>query len=287
MGGLGNQLFQIFATMAYALQHNYGYIFPYSETLKTGIERPTYWNTLFSELKSSTIEPFFGGLHELPRYNEIRYFKYYSIPPSAAPGMLVGYFQSYKYFATQYDKITAILKLREKQQRVRETFFGDDAGAGAGSHMVSMHFRIGDYAQKQDYHPVMNYDYYERALEHICCARDNSRADAPPIVILYFCEKENNAEVAAMIAQLQANAATSTARIFVKADDNISDWEQMLLMSCCDDHIIANSTFSWWGAYLNARPDKIVCYPRAWLGEKLLRDGYDIDDLIAPDWIGL
>lgn len=283
MGGLGNQLFQIFATMAYALQYNYGYIFPYSETLKTGIERPTYWNTLFDALKSSTIDAQRGGLFDLPRYNEIRYFKYYPIPPSAAPGLLVGYFQSYKYFAPHYDKIVAALKLREKQQRVREMFFGDDdGGAVSSSHMVSMHFRIGDYAEKQDHHPVMKYEYYERALAHICTQRGDM-----PIVILYFCEKENNAEVASMIALLQANAQTATARIFVKVDDNISDWEQLLLMSCCDDHIIGNSTFSWWGAYLNERSDKIVCYPRAWLGPALLRDGYDIDDLVPPSWDGL
>ena len=196
--------------------------------------------------------------------------------------MLVGYFQSYKYFIDKYEKIVECLKLREKQRLVREKYFGEtEPGA---THMVSMHFRIGDYAQKQDYHPVMKYEYYERALAHISTIRGSSEI---PIVVLYFCEKENNAEVAEMVARLQANTVTTAARIFVKADDNISDWEQMLLMSCCDDHIIANSTFSWWGAFLNERADKIVCYPRDWLGPSLLRDGYDIKDLIPDKWIGL
>jgi len=278
MGGLGNQMFQIFTTIAYALENNYGYIFPYSKTLNTGIVRPTYWDTLFESIKSSTIDAIIAEFNNLPRYNEITYYKYYPIPPSAAPGILVGYFQSYKYFDNYYEQIIEHLKLKEKRHNVREKYFDDSYDA----HMVSMHFRIGDYAQKQDYHPVMKYEYYECALNNVCSIRKNIDK---PIVILYFCEKENNTEVSEMIARLQINIGVKC--IFIKADDNIPDWEQMLLMSCCHDHIIANSTFSWWGAYLNEYSDKIVFYPRNWLGINLLRDGYNIHDLIPKTWIGI
>lgn len=287
MGGLGNQMFQIFTTMAYAFQNNYGYIFPYSETLNTGLVRPTYWNTLFESIKSSTIDAQTAEFHNLPRYNEVLYYKYYPIPPSAAPGILIGYFQSYKYFDNYYEQIIDHLNLKEKRRNVRQKYFDETYTDFA--HIVSMHFRIGDYAQKQDYHPVMKYEYYKCALDHICSMRENINK---PIVILYFCEKENNAEVLEMISRLEfsrklsnRNEINKTTCIFLKVDDNISDWEQMLLMSCCHDHIIANSTFSWWGAYLNEREDKIVCYPKKWLGVNLLKDGYDIIDLIPEKWI--
>ena len=57
------------------------------------------------------------------------------------------------------------------------------------------------------------------------------------------------------------------------------------MMSCCKNHIIANSTFSWWGAYLNFSQEKIVCYPSLWFGPMLNQN--NISDLIPEDenWI--
>ena len=69
---------------------------------------------------------------------------------------------------------------------------------------------------------------------------------------------------------------------FVKASDELYDWEQMLLMSCCDHHIIANSSFSWWGAYFNPSKEKIVCYPSVWFGPKLAY--MDVKDLFPDSW---
>ena len=61
-------------------------------------------------------------------------------------------------------------------------------------------------------------------------------------------------------------------------DYNIEDWEQMLLMSLCQHNIIANSSFSWWGAYFNNN-EKIVCYPSIWNGST-----NEIDDLFPKNW---
>jgi len=47
-------------------------------------------------------------------------------------------------------------------------------------------------------------------------------------------------------------------------------------MSCCDDNIIANSSFSWWGAYFNDKPNKIVCYPSKWFGHNMNNDTRDL-----------
>jgi hypothetical protein len=57
----------------------------------------------------------------------------------------------------------------------------------------------------------------------------------------------------------------------------------MLIMSCCNHNIIANSSFSWWGAYLNGFQEKIVCFPSAWFGEAL--NNYNHIDMIPGDWI--
>ena len=68
---------------------------------------------------------------------------------------------------------------------------------------------------------------------------------------------------------------------FIKINTNIEDWEQMLIMSNCAHHIIANSSFSWWGAYFNLNKNKIVLYPDIWFGKKL---NHDTSDLCHPSW---
>jgi hypothetical protein len=70
--------------------------------------------------------------------------------------------------------------------------------------------------------------------------------------------------------------------IFVRANNDLSDWEQMLLMSLCQHNIIANSTFSWWGAYFNENPEKKVCYPSLWYGEKA---NIDTTNMFPSSWI--
>jgi len=65
--------------------------------------------------------------------------------------------------------------------------------------------------------------------------------------------------------------------------EKMADWEEMVLMSCCHDHIISNSSFSWWGAYLNPSPTKRVVYPSTWFGPALT--DHHTHDLCPPDWV--
>ena len=136
-----------------------------------------------------------------------------------------------------------------------------------------MHFRLGDYKYKQQYHPVMPPDYYQRALNHLL-----SKLSTPHIRVLYFCEAEDNDYVTGVIESLRKSVDKSVD--WVKADDTLSDWQQLMLMSCCDSHIIANSSFSWWGAWLSGSNDVVA--PKKWYGPAAL--DVKTNDLIPERW---
>ena len=97
--------------------------------------------------------------------------------------------------------------------------------------------------------------------------------------VIYFFEKKDIEQVSNNITMLKE---TFPRLIFQKPPENLQDWEEMLSMSCCNHNIIANSTFSWWGAYLNENNDKIVCYPSVWFGQML--SNHCTKDLFLNDW---
>jgi hypothetical protein len=72
---------------------------------------------------------------------------------------------------------------------------------------------------------------------------------------------------------------------FVYLSDQVErPWEDLALMAACRGHIVANSTFSWWGAWLDPHPDKLVIAPRQWFALPLLRK-VSTADLFCPGWI--
>jgi len=284
MGGLGNQLFQIFTALAYGLQEKVKTVFPYSETLTTGAIRPTYWNTFLSRLSIFTA----GEKHNNPSNQEIyswnlireRSFQYLALPDIGQNinVILQGYWQSYKYFDSVKDTIFKWIKIEKMRDSVIQEY-NDYFGTGE-SIEISMHFRLGDYKKLSDCHPILPKEYYYNALSHI----KNSLQDDFTTRVLYFCEAEDNETVLEIIAYLKTFFSDID---FIKVDDSIPDWKQMLLMSCCDHNIIANSSFSWWGAYMNMAEDKIVCYPNIWFGPRItmniLHDDY-VKDMYPPEW---
>ena len=68
---------------------------------------------------------------------------------------------------------------------------------------------------------------------------------------------------------------------FIPVNHLLKDYEQLLLMSSCRHNIMANSTFSWWGAYFNTHSDKIVCYPSKWFGSS---SNHNTRDLFPSVW---
>jgi len=281
-GGLGNQLFQIFATIAYSLKTSQSFFFINQYQLtnerdaKNGATvRYSYWDTFLSGLK-----PFIKDQEKLPKLD--LYFKEQSFQYDASillnllnnqqnVKMLVGYFQSYKYFDTYKKAIFKLIKIEVKQlaiYTIHQNNIGFDTTA-------SMHFRLGDYKKLKDYHPILTCDYYINALNLVLKERQTNK---PLRTVLYFCEDTDFDEVLEKIAYLQ-NVFPDL--IFERADNTLDDWEQMVLMSLCSDNIIANSTFSWWGAYFNANPTKTVCYPEDWFGPKA---GHNTCDMFPEDW---
>jgi hypothetical protein len=277
MGGLGNQLFQIFATISYGMDAGRVIVFPFTQVLTTGTHRPTYWNNfLKSFLLFTTNNPtnkFTNeALYSFPVINE-HGFTYNKIPHAINNPVILlhGYFQSYKYFKHNQATLFSMLKLDQWHTDIRREYFSGENAAGVN---VSMHFRIGDYQDIQHVHPVLPYQYYMNAIREI-----RGRLGQSNIRILYFCEAPDRHIIEPFITKLKSKFEDIK---FVNVDSSITDWKQMLMMSCCDHNIIANSTFSWWGAYLNRNPTKIVCYPNKWFGPALANK--PTDDLFPPEW---
>jgi len=270
MGGLGNQLFQIFATISYAIKSKNRFAFLALETLGGGTTtvRHTFWNTFFSNLKTFLVK-------DLPVVRVIREtgFAYNELPIREMIKqniMLYGYFQSYMYFESNYTTICRLIGLGKMKDDLLQKLNIKNEGL---DNTISMHFRIGDYKKIQDYHPLATYEYYERALSYIQHSKKNINFE-----IMYFCEESDIEDVLITIDKL---AIKFSSYKFVRGEKTLEDWEQLLLMSCCHHNIIANSSFSWWAAYFNFYRDKIVCYPSVWFGQKA---NNDTRDLCPPEW---
>jgi hypothetical protein len=273
MGGLGNQIFQIFATIAYSIKSKNKFQFLAQETLGGGscTLRYTFWNTFFSSLK-----PFL--ITNLPPVNVIREngFTYNELPVGSMVEtnvLIHGYFQSDKYFKDQFEMICRVIGLEKKKQSVLDTLRLNKEDL---NNTISMHFRLGDYKKLSDFHPIATPQYYENALNHF-----NSKFPEEKFSILYFCEDQDINDVQITIQNLENKFLNYK---FIRGDNTLPDWQQMLYMSLCRHNIIANSSFSWWGAYFNTNPDKVVCYPSVWFGQTA---NIDTKDLCPQEWIKL
>jgi hypothetical protein len=270
MGGLGNQLFQIFTAINYSLKYNCQIFFTDRKELIVpgSTTRYTYWNTFLKNIKHFVINN---------NINTTRIDENYQlyIPNFNRNIELFGYFQSYKYFDENINRILDIIKFKDIQNEVKEEnsgYFLKD------TYKVSMHFRLGDYKHLAGYHPVMPYKYYEEALKSLLKILEEQNIKEN-IEILYCCEKEDNEIVNETIEKLKF---IHNDIIFTKVEDNLADWKQMVIMSMCNSNIIANSSFSWWSGYLNNNKNKVVIYPSVWFGEKINKD---VSNMFYNEWI--
>ena len=177
---------------------------------------------------------------------------------------LDGYFQSYKYFEDIRDTIHTEFSLKNASehfnlwcQKIRQN-----------ANPVSIHIRRGDYVQKEsvrnDFGPC-GLDYFQRAMSLI----EKEQTDISYIVfsddIIWV--KEN----------LQFTPGLTVTYV---EDPSLLDIEELLLMSTCNHNIISNSSFSWWAAWLNKNPSKIVITPTPWFDSGSINE----EDLLPPAW---
>lgn len=267
MGGLGNQLFQIFALLSYCLENSRTFGFRKVSGSQAPFRvRPVYWDTFFSRLQPFLHHNSCSISHKDPN------FSYTEIPKGLPDGSrLSGYFQSPKYFQQQYPVINNLLGIAERRENMRTRYPMTD-----WKKCISIHFRIGDYAQLQEQHPILLPRYYENALQRILSQEDADLGHhGAGYTIIYYHEGADRDQVDTVIGQLKSMLPRAT---WQRCDQSLDDWEQMLQMSLCKYNIIANSTFSWWAGYINYRSndDSIVVYPGTWFGNKLNNETADL-----------
>ena len=258
-GGLGNQLFQIFTTIAYALDHGRTFTFQHSTNLG---KRPTYWYTLLAQLQKYLN---YGSNNQYIQINEPDIFSNHDHIDHI---LLNGYFQSPTYFDHVKPRIMTILGLNNNPYMpIEDSTAREHSSLGS----VSMHFRRGDYKALPDCHPILDINYYVNALDYITTMDTAS-------LVQYFCEDEDHNDIVLVINQLCQMFPHVR---FKRYRDNY-DWKEMMAMTGCTHNIIANSSFSWWGAYLNPNPGKIVCYPATWFGPAIQTD---VSNMFPKDWV--
>lgn len=172
-----------------------------------------------------------------------------------------GYWQSERYFFEYADKIRAEFTLKlpfsEKNAEIVEYISQVNA--------VSLHIRRGDYVSnaKNAYIGICSLDYYKTAINYI-----KNRVEKP----IFFIFSDD-------INWVKNNLQTDAKSVFVDHNSGAESYNDMRLMSLCKHHIIANSSFSWWGAWLNPNPEKIVIAPKKWFASDIKSD-----DLIPTNW---
>lgn len=245
-GRFGNQMFQYAALMGFAAYSNLDFGIPKQNSeiekvtgqlqYKEKFELPDCFNLSYSYLDMSPEFLFFDNntLQKVPDKTDIN-----------------GYFQSEKYFQHIENEIKKQFCFKKSIiEKSKELFFDAE-------NFISVHIRRTDYANLQDYHPLVTQEWYESAMNHF----KNE-------TFLFFSD------------DIQWCKDTfGTRNIYSESNDKYVD---MCTMTRCKGHIIANSSFSWWGAYLGN--GKTIA-PKTWFGEKInhQNDG----SIYCKNWIVL
>lgn len=279
-GGLGNQMFQAAAGLALASRHGARLVFDISrfrarglrafalEPFGLGAEIKRGGQGLGSRVKAALgLKPrhqpdwWRGSFHREPGFAYDPAFE--ALKP---PVMISGYFQSPRYFSALGPEI-ARLFAPEKLAGAEAVKLAEDL---AGDDSVALHIRRGDYVHDRNaaaVHGILPENYYREAIRFV---------------------REQVPQARFFIASDDASTATNLAALVHGAQvlRGNSAGDDLFLMSRCRHHIIANSSFSWWSAWLDQRPGGLRIAPQAWFTPDALKTR-PIDDLIPADWVRL
>lgn len=248
MGGLGNQMFQAAHVLCQGLKHNRPvYLRPNSWTPMQGKQTNEYVNNIFRNFTFVENLENFKVIGEGP-------WEFSEVNPFEESTIFEGYFQSHKNFLGYDQEVQNTFSIDEKTQEYLQNKYPEILNPGT----VSIHVRKGDYLQNPEIHPTVGVSYIEKSLEII---NDYSH------IFVFSDDKEwvsNN---------LMYNKMT-----IVNED---RDYNELWLMSLCENNVISNSTFSWWGSFLNKNKNKQVCAPSIWFGH---RGPQNYKDIYYPSW---
>ena len=208
------------------------------------------------ELSNSVIGDFSGIKYQF-KEKEFQFEDISSVPDQTD---IVGYFQSERYFVSYRDKIIEKeFKFRGEILKKTDEVFQN---IKSDHPICSVHIRRGDYLSLSETHPPLSADYYERAIRLLPTSGD----------LLVF---SDNIEEAKILLE-NSEMLRSLKKTYISEDYKV----ELCLMSKCDYHVIANSSFSWWGAWLSN--SKRVVAPKQWFGP---RGPKKWDDIYCRDWL--
>jgi hypothetical protein len=296
IGGLGNQMFQYAAGKALAERHGVGLALDLSgfrnyalrsflldrlcvpeadlaSAHSAGVEKPT--NHFVRSLWKQRIDRVLGraGLPKLAASaNQYRepHFHYDPVFEGLGPQTsLFGYFQSERYFTSIAETLRDWLLPREPFGVATAEVLGRIERSPLP---VSVHVRRGDYLNPgtAEFHGILGEPYYRQAINRIEAALGEGTD--------FFVFSDD-----AAAAEQVLNFVPKSRLNHVRGDPE-RPWEDMALMARCQHHVVANSSFSWWGAWLNRSLDKVVVAPRAWFAPVELKK-LNTADLYPPGWI--
>lgn len=288
MGGLGNQMFQYAAARRLALRHDTELALDCSylgnpESLDTP-RRYELSKLSIRARKASALEiaEFSGTSRTFWQRSLIALRHYRGIAHRATPVYetqmgfnpevlnlpdnvyLSGYWQSERYFA---DIADTILNELSPAEEIAEEDLTLSKQMKSGT-SVAVHFRRGDYVENPRtaaFHGVLPLAYYEQALQHIAGALTEPK--------LYIFSDDPG--------WVRSSIKFPFPAYIMNNESRRSPCEDMRLMSLCSHAIIANSSFSWWGAWMIRNTDKIVIAPKRWV----LNTRVKIRDLLPESWI--
>jgi hypothetical protein len=247
-GGLGNQLFQWAVTRNLSIKYNTEYYFDLTHIGKSSFDVNSRGMELY-KLKNIIIN---SSTNNTQLNRVIDNFTYKEINDNS---YLDGYWQSEKYFKENKKIIREELSIPEN---LKEYFFKKYIFLNEPT--LCIHVRRGDYLNLPDHHPTQTINYYKDGYDII---------------------NNNNINVAIFSDDINwcKNNLNFNNINYIENEGNIND---LYMMSLCDHNIISNSTFSWWGAWLNNNINKKIISPSIWFGKLL---DVPTNDIYCDNWI--